>query len=581
MRGTGTRRSGPGSPTVTTTTLATPAYVQGASTTSSSSAAFSSAVTAGDLLVLGVTTNNSSGTDSVTGVSDSLNGAWTEAVSQPYGNGHVDLWYLQGSKAGSDTVTVSGSSGAITIAEYAGIAATGALGEVAAGTTGGITLQAGPTAAIGEAGELVVGVGGQTYVGSGFTAGSAFTLREQAVSNYLDAAGLEDTLSASALGQYMTMGVPSGAATGQGYAGAVVAVFQPASTSSSSSADACSGAGDNSGLLCMTTAPSLDGSHPTVTTYGYDPWGQRTSMTTPDENADAQAGSAYTYAYFLDTATDLSGMTHAGGWLAGVTDPSGQFVAYGYDAEGDVVRTWDRDATAQKGLPLSDYPGTCSTPPALGFTQSLYAAACTAPPGLFLLSQTDALGNVTSYQHDADGNQLGVRAPRGNLNGVGYPSCPTVGTYDTCATYNANGQQLTVQQPVEAQQSKVGLLERVRELPKLHPVAQRAANVDVVSSRPRWRGTTSSSTCGTSGSGSSRGCGWDPTDRVVRHEGKEAALTTREFELLQFLLDHPHRFYTTSQITGFAWSDAALSPEEVRNYVGRVEKDPGAAGDPL
>ena len=64
----------------------------------------------------------------------------------------------------------------------------------------------------------------------------------------------------------------------------------------------------------------------------------------------------------------------------------------------------------------------------------------------------------------------------------------------------------------------------------------------------------------------------DPDGRVVRHKGKEAVLTHREFELLQFLLDHPHRFYTASQITGLAWSDAALFPEEVRNYVLRVRK---------
>jgi DNA-binding response OmpR family regulator len=64
----------------------------------------------------------------------------------------------------------------------------------------------------------------------------------------------------------------------------------------------------------------------------------------------------------------------------------------------------------------------------------------------------------------------------------------------------------------------------------------------------------------------------DPDGRVVRHKGKEAALTVREFELLQFLLEHPHRFYTPSQIAGYAWSDAALMPEEVRNYVTRVRR---------
>jgi len=64
----------------------------------------------------------------------------------------------------------------------------------------------------------------------------------------------------------------------------------------------------------------------------------------------------------------------------------------------------------------------------------------------------------------------------------------------------------------------------------------------------------------------------DPTGRVVRHQGKEIALTKREFQLLQFLLDHPHRFFTTSQILGQAWADPALFPEEVRNYVRRLRK---------
>jgi two-component system, OmpR family, response regulator AdeR len=49
-------------------------------------------------------------------------------------------------------------------------------------------------------------------------------------------------------------------------------------------------------------------------------------------------------------------------------------------------------------------------------------------------------------------------------------------------------------------------------------------------------------------------------------------LTLREFQLLQFLLDHPHRYFSTSQIMSNAWADPALFPEEVRNYVRRVRK---------
>ena len=112
---------------------------------------------------------------------------------------------------------------------------------------------------------------------------------------------------------------------------------------------------------------------------------------------------------------------------------------------------------------------------------------------------------------------------------------------------------------------KVGLLERVkRELPKLHPVAQRAADVDVAFIEAQMAGYHARLDL------------WyrrlDPDGRVVRHKGEEAALTTREFELLQFLLEHPHRFYSTAQIASYAWSDSALMPEEVRNYVTRVRR---------
>ena len=63
-----------------------------------------------------------------------------------------------------------------------------------------------------------------------------------------------------------------------------------------------------------------------------------------------------------------------------------------------------------------------------------------------------------------------------------------------------------------------------------------------------------------------------PEGRLLHHQGKEAELSKREFQLLQFLLDHPHRFFSTSQIVGQAWADNALFPEEVRNYVRRLRK---------
>jgi Transcriptional regulatory protein, C terminal len=120
---------------------------------------------------------------------------------------------------------------------------------------------------------------------------------------------------------------------------------------------------------------------------------------------------------------------------------------------------------------------------------------------------------------------------------------------------------------------KLGLLERVnRELPKLHPVAQKAADVDVAFIETQMTGYYERLDLWYQRIWALQGLWLDPEGRVLRHKGNEAVLTNREFELLQFLLDHPHRFYTSSQIMGYAWSDSALFPEEVRNYVSRIRK---------
>lgn len=72
----------------------------------------------------------------------------------------------------------------------------------------------------------------------------------------------------------------------------------------------------------------------------------------------------------------------------------------------------------------------------------------------------------------------------------------------------------------------------------------------------------------------------DPDTRVIRHQGYEATLTRREHQLLSFLVNHPHRYYTAVQILDQAWSDPALSTDEVRNYVRRVRLILKQAGIP-
>lgn len=120
---------------------------------------------------------------------------------------------------------------------------------------------------------------------------------------------------------------------------------------------------------------------------------------------------------------------------------------------------------------------------------------------------------------------------------------------------------------------KVGLLDRVRrELPKLPPVAQTAAATDLAIIEGQLLGYQARLDLWYHRLWELQGLQLDPEGQLIRHHGRESHLTNREFQLLQFLLDHPHRFFTVNQLLARAWSDPALFPEEVRNYVRRIRK---------
>jgi hypothetical protein len=120
---------------------------------------------------------------------------------------------------------------------------------------------------------------------------------------------------------------------------------------------------------------------------------------------------------------------------------------------------------------------------------------------------------------------------------------------------------------------KRGILARVRrDVANLAPQAQKAAATDLEIIETQMHGYQERLDLWYGRIWELQGLWVDPAGRVVRHQGKEVSLTKREFQLLQFLLDHPHRYFTTSQILGQAWADPALFPEEVRNYVRRLRK---------
>ena len=120
---------------------------------------------------------------------------------------------------------------------------------------------------------------------------------------------------------------------------------------------------------------------------------------------------------------------------------------------------------------------------------------------------------------------------------------------------------------------KVGLLARVkRELPKLPKVAQDAAAMDLTIIEDQMHGYQNRLDLWYRRLWDLQGLRLDEDGSMIRHRGREGRLTNREFQLLQFLIDHPQRFFTAGQLVARAWADPALHPEEVRNYVRRIRK---------
>ncbi|HEV1997034.1 MAG TPA: winged helix-turn-helix domain-containing protein [Candidatus Dormibacteraeota bacterium] len=117
------------------------------------------------------------------------------------------------------------------------------------------------------------------------------------------------------------------------------------------------------------------------------------------------------------------------------------------------------------------------------------------------------------------------------------------------------------------------ILDRVREgLPTLHPVAGAAAAVDLEIIEDQMQAYQVRVDLWYARVWDLRGLWLDPENRLLRHQGAEATLTKREYQLLAFLIDQPHRFFTTDQIVARAWSDHALYPEQARNYIARLRR---------
>jgi len=117
------------------------------------------------------------------------------------------------------------------------------------------------------------------------------------------------------------------------------------------------------------------------------------------------------------------------------------------------------------------------------------------------------------------------------------------------------------------------ILDQVRrDISKLAPVAQKAAEADLRIIEGQMEGYQKRLELWYQRLWDLHGLWLDAEGRMIRYKGAEATLTSREFQLLKFLLDHPHRYFSVSQILTEAWAEPALYPEEVRNYVRRIRK---------
>jgi DNA-binding response OmpR family regulator len=120
---------------------------------------------------------------------------------------------------------------------------------------------------------------------------------------------------------------------------------------------------------------------------------------------------------------------------------------------------------------------------------------------------------------------------------------------------------------------KHGLLDRVRrDVSKLPPVARRAAEADVLIIESQMHGYMKRFELWQRRLSDLHGLGLDPQNRMIRYKGEQATLTVREFQLLNFLLDHPYRYFTVPEILGHAWGQPNLFPEQARSYVARLRK---------
>lgn len=72
----------------------------------------------------------------------------------------------------------------------------------------------------------------------------------------------------------------------------------------------------------------------------------------------------------------------------------------------------------------------------------------------------------------------------------------------------------------------------------------------------------------------------DEEEASASFNGATVHLTRRELQLLQFLINHPDRYWRAAQLSARGWGDSRLPVEQVRTYVARLRAKLAELGAP-
>ena len=161
------------------TSTSTPAFVQGAIKIGAASVTLGSSVTTGNLIVIGLSAQNTLQFPS-NAITDNKGNTYKEVVDKANATHHIAIYYAANVSGGSSfTASTSVTAATISIQEYTGVATSSPLDKFNSSTGLTTTLDSG-SVTVSTSSELYFGAGNSITSGTTWTAGVGYTLREQA-----------------------------------------------------------------------------------------------------------------------------------------------------------------------------------------------------------------------------------------------------------------------------------------------------------------------------------------------------------------------------------------------------------------